>query len=197
MNDLNNKNRLPEDLRAFLSSSDGFSLSWTVKLQGSGAGGGAEGEGPGGASNREVVAGRIRVDRVSAITRIPLDVDDLRSIKASSKASAAAAIAAVASVGGGVSTFSVAPAPPAGALDFDGGDPAENRDTYGVAAFSIDSACEVGRVALVYGAPRRSPPPPRGKKSCSGGSTTSVSSCSGAEAGLVNPEVWIQDLSCR
>lgn len=174
------RSRLPEDLRAFLCTSDGLSLSWTVKLHGKGG----EGGGPGGSSDREVVAGRIYVGGVSAITRIPLDADDLRSIKLSSRC-VADAIAAD------------APAPAPGALDLDRDDTTGNRDAYDLAAFSIDSACEVGRVALVYGVPRRSPPPRRrGSRSCSG-ENSRVTSRSAVEAWLVNPEVWIQDLSCR
>ncbi len=221
--------RLPVDLRAFLSASNGFSLAWTARQHvPPGVAkeiGGEEG----------VVVGRVCVDPLSAITRIPLDADDLRDM-ASSRARAAAAAAAAArarslphrrpsppssSPAGdgkaeGVSGAGIGERRPIGrpgATDdgspsSDGFDAGGSYSAYGIAAFSLDSSCEVGRVALVYGgAPTTGcvdgvgagGPGDRGLGN--GSNNRRERSRGGAKASvaqeLSSPEVWLQDLSCR
>lgn len=221
--------RLPLDLRAFLSASNGFSLAWTARQRvppgGAGEIGGEEG----------VVVGRVCVDPLSAITRIPLDGDDLRDM-ASSRARAAAAAAAAARarllphrrpsppssspVGGGKAEgvsgagngerrplgrpgVKADGAPSSGGFDAGGSDSA-----YGIAAFSLDSSCEVGRVALVYGGVPMAgcvdgvgAGGPRCRGLGNGNNDRRERSRGGAKASvaqeLSNPEVWLQDLSCR
>lgn len=204
--------RLPEDLRAFFSASNGFSLAWTAKQisipPSGGAGGSAEG----------IVVGRICVDALSAITRVPLDADDLRDM-ASSRARAAAVAAAAAkarslprrrtcpcpsspseakSNGEGralVGSSVAADTPSSG-----GGNTGGYSSAYGIAAFCLDSSCEVGRVALVYGGA-----PIAGGDYGIEGSTSSNKPRERSRAGtkpsaareLSSPEVWLQDLSCR
>lgn len=190
------------------------------------------------------MVGRIRVDPLSAITRVPLDADDLRDM-AYSRARAAAAAAAAARArllprrrpspcpspspgdnegtnidGNGVSAAGsgdmLALAGSAAAADASSVDGVNtngcNSSEYGIAAFCLDSSCEVGRVALVFGGA-----PIAG---CSGDdSHDSSSGLRGRDLGsssnskhrersgggkrasatqeLSNPEVWLQDLSCR
>ena len=153
--------RLPTELRAFLGASDGFSLTWTAQR--------LHFDATARRDNLDVVVGRIRINSLSAIKRLPLDSDDLSGI-ASSRARAAAATAA---------SSSSAP------LGGNGGGKA-----YGLAAFSLDSLCEVGVVALVYGG---APLNISYSRQCAG--SDKLKGASVAE--LTNPEVWLQDLSCR
>ncbi|CAM9372392.1 unnamed protein product, partial [Ascophyllum nodosum] len=152
---------LPTELRAFLGASDGFSLTWTAQR--------LHPDATARRDNLDVVVGRIRINSLSAIKRLPLDSDDLSGI-ASSRARAAAATAA---------SSSSAP------LGGNGGGKA-----YGLAAFSLDSLCEVGVVALVYGG---APLNISYSRQCAG--SDKLKGASVAE--LTNPEVWLQDLSCR
>lgn len=205
--------RLPEDLRAFLRASNGFSLEWTARQRAPPPAGGA------GGSGEDVVVGRICVDTLSAMTRVPLDADDLRDM-ASSRARATAAAAAA----GKASSFPRRRACPRSSSGSDATSNGEGRslagssvavDTpssggvntggyssaYGIAAFCLDSSCEVGRVALVYGGA-----PVAGcidgidggsssnnkHRDCSRGGTKAPTTRE-----LSSPEVWLQDLSCR
>eukprot|EP00752_Nemacystus_decipiens_P001796 g1735.t1 len=209
--DCNFPYRLPEDLRAFLSESNGFSLAWTAR-QRVPPPGGAQGIG------EDVVVGRMCVDPLSAIKRVPLDADDLRDMTASrARATAAAAAAAKArslprrrggprssspddplSNGGerALSRSSVAgDTPSSGGANSEGG----YSSAYGIAAFCLDSSCEVGRVALVYGGA-----PITGCIDDVGGSSNSKhrerrreGTKALATRELSSPEVWLQDLSCR
>eukprot|EP00903_Cladosiphon_okamuranus_P005387 g5378.t1 len=161
--------RLPEDLRAFLSASNGFSLAWTARQH-------APPPGGAGRNGGEVFIGRICVDALPTITRVPLDADDLRDMTSSrARATTAAAAAAKArslprrracprpssspspsntqSNGEGraiVGSSVAADAPSAGGANSEGGC-SSSSSAYGIAAFCLDSSCEVGRVALVYG----------------------------------------------
>lgn len=163
--------------------------------------------------------GRICVDALSAITRVPMDADDLRDM-ASSRARAAAAAAAAArarslprrrpcprssspsgdaqSNGEGravVGSSVAADAPSSGGVNAEG-----YSSAYGMAAFCLDSSCEVGRVALVYGGA-----PIAGCIDGVGGSSSSNNkhgergggTKASATRELSSPEVWLQDLSCR
>lgn len=214
--------RLPDDLRAFLLACDGFCLSWATQHVG-GSAAGVTGCGGG----REGVVGRIRIDRLSAIKRLQLDFDDLRGIASSRASSAAAAAAAAASPAlGGVTSSLPRRSSPAAFPVADSGsgrpgekndaakpnisedrmgssDDAESNGGYGVAAFSLDSSCEVGRVALVYGGGGGAP-------TLKGGTISNSSSMrvqqhpngrgkptTSSAVELVSPEVWFQDLSCR
>ncbi|CAN0287442.1 unnamed protein product [Hapterophycus canaliculatus] len=236
--DCNFPYRLPADLRAFLGASNAFSLEWTADQRSQPSEGEGVGEG-------KTVVGRTRVNGLSAITRVPLDADDLRDIATSRARAAAAAAAAAARAqsvprrqysprssrpkdnsesdvrvedgrGGcaGRGRTSVASAtldsPSSHGVETDGR--SESSRTYGIAAFCLDSACEVGRVALVYGGT-----PIAGSNHGDGHAGRSVrhrdfSSNTGSskETGgdgdgenapaareLSNPEVWLQDLSCR
>lgn len=203
--------RLPEDLRAFLSASNGFSLTWT-------AGQRAQPPGDAGGSVEDAVVGRICVDGLSAIMRVPLDADDLRDMASSrARASAAAAAAAKArslsrrracpsssspsdaqSNGEGrplVGASVAADTPSSGGVNNKGG---HSSSAYGIAAFCLDSSCEVGRVALVYGGA-----PIAGCVDDIGGGNSKhrERSRGGTKASatreLSSPEVWLQDLSCR
>ncbi|CAN0091622.1 unnamed protein product [Ectocarpus sp. 4 AP-2014] len=218
--------RLPEDVRAFLRTSNGFSLEWASKLQHS-----PEEEGSGGVK----VIGRIRVDSLSAMTRVPLDEDDLRDM-AYARARAAAAAAAAAArarslprrcprapssghgdngldakgVHGGGTAAVLAATEASSSSEDHAKTPAtiSSSSPYGIAAFCLDSSCEVGRVALVYGGTpvmgsggdgqfgdRRERP-----GSSSNGNTREKDSGrnkTSAAQELSNPEVWLQDLSCR
>lgn len=205
--------RLPEDLRAFLSASNGFSLAWTARQRAPPLGGA-------GGSGKEVAIGRICVDALSSITRVPLDADDLRDM-ASSRARAIAAAATAANArslprrrtcplsstpgdatsnGEGralVGSSVGADAPFSGGVNSEG-----YSSAYGIASFCLDSSCEVGRVALVYGGA-----PIAGCDDRIAGSSSSSSnkhrgrSRSGTKASatreLSSPEIWLQDLSCR
>lgn len=206
--------RLPADLRAFLSASNGFSLAWTAR-QRAPPPGGAGGSG-------DVFIGRVCVDALSAITRVPLDADDLRDV-ASSRARATAAAAAAAkarslprgracprpfspspsdakSNGEGravVGSSIAADASSSGGASSEGG--YGSSSAYGIAAFCLDSSCEVGRVALVYGGD-----PIAGCIDDIGGRSNNKQrerSRGGTKASatraLSSPEVWLQDLSCR
>lgn len=201
----------------------------------------------------DVVVGRIRVDPLSAITRVPLDADDLRDMAYSRARAAAAASAAArarslprrrssprsscspgannegtnvdpsgASATGNGDVLSVAGSAVATAtatakadssssdgINTNGGSGGE----YGIAAFCLDSSCEVGRVALVFGgAPivgcssddvhdNSSNSGLRGRDLGSSNSKHRERTGGGKRASatqeLSNPEVWLQDLSCR
>jgi len=147
---------------------------WTARQRAPPGGAGENGGGEG------VIVGRVCVEPLSAITRIPLDADDLRDM-ASSRARAAAAAAAAARARSlprrrpsppssspaagdakveGISGARIGQRRPLGrpgvtadGAPSSGGFEAGGNDdsTYGIAAFSLDSSCEVGRVALVYG----------------------------------------------
>lgn len=163
---------------------------------------GAGGAGEASAASRDILVGRIGVNRLSSITRVPLDADDLRSIKSAPSNAAAAARVANGSLGSsphkkhaGVNADGSESRRRGSALALGDDD---GRDMYGVAAFALDSACETGRVALVYGAPLSSAAHPQRRKTQSSspparGHPTSAM----AAGGFANPEVWIQDLSCR
>lgn len=170
--------RLPEDLHAFLSSSDGFFLSWTAK--------------PFGPKSSEIVVGRVQVNRLSAIKRVALDSDEVLRIT-SVASTLASGVRASSDPGMGTGQNNMSP--PDG---FSGGNirrmgisSAEaldaNSSAYGIAAFSLDAACEVGRIALVYGAPSSASfPRPRNSRE------------TGRIPGsLKTPGVWLQDMSCR
>lgn len=186
-------------------------MSWSVKQHGS------PGEGRGG-GGREVEVGRICVGRLASITRVPLDADDLSDMASSRARAAAVAAVDVARTGSLLRRPSSSPLASGGGSDHvreRGGDirgqvaPARrgvanisspsvgaNGDggAYGIAAFSLDSSCEVGRVALVYGgAPARSDAKRRGvsRKSREAGGK------GGMVVELASPEVWLQDMSCR
>lgn len=147
--------RLPVELCAFLGASNGYSLTWTVKHDNATERGGLE-----------VVTGRIRINGLSAITRLPLDSDDLSNIASSCSREAALAATTTSAPGG-------------------------CDKAYGIAAFSLDSLCGVGEVALVYGgAPPNNGIPRKGAGSGEKGKRTSV-------AHLTSPEVWLHDMSCR
>lgn len=60
---------------------------------------------------------------------------------------------------------------------------------YGIAAFSLDSSCEVGRVVLVYGCAPLSDESTRQRPSCKGQGPLVTE--------ITSPEVWLQDMSCR
>ncbi|CAM9451377.1 unnamed protein product [Ectocarpus sp. 8 AP-2014] len=219
--------RLPEDLRAFLRTSNGFSLGWTSKQQQRSP----EEEGSGG----DKVIGRIRVDSLSAMTRVPLDEDDLRDMAYARARAAAAAAAAAARArslprrrprapssghggngldakgfhgGGTASVLAVTDAPSSSEDHAKTPATSSSSSAYGIAAFCLDSSCEVGRVALVYGGTpvmgsggdgdfgeRRERP-----GSSSNSNTREKDSSrnkTSATQELSNPEVWLQDLSCR
>lgn len=189
------------------------------------------------------MVGRICVDPLLAITRVPLDADDLRDM-AYSRARAAAAAAATAKArslprrrpssspgdndeGASLHAQAVSAAGSGGVLalgrfaataatvDATSSDGVNmnscGSSEYGIAAFCLDSSCEVGRVALVFGGA-----PIVG---CSNDEShdSSSSGLRGRDLGsnikrrdrnggrkrtpatqeLSNPEVWLQDLSCR
>ena len=198
--------RLPEDLRAFLSASNGFSLEWTARQRDPPPGGT-------GGSGEDVAIGRICVDALSAIARVPLDADDLRDMTSSrARATAAAAAAAKArslpwrrarpgssSPGDAKSNGKERPlvgSSVAADTPSSGGDNSSEggySSAYGIAAFCLDSSCEVGRVALVYGGA-----PIAGCIDGVGGNrSTPGGTKASATRELSSPEVWLQDLSCR
>ncbi|CAN0515808.1 unnamed protein product [Ectocarpus sp. 12 AP-2014] len=217
--------RLPEDLRAFLRTSNGFSLEWASKQQ--------QRSPEEGGSGGENVIGRIRVDSLSAMTRVPLDKDDLRDM-AYSRARAAAAAAAAASArslprrrprapssshgdngldakgahGGGTAAVLAATDAPSSSEDHAKTPATSSSSAYGIAAFCVDSSCEVGRVALVYGGTpvmgsggdgdfgERRERPGNSSNSSTREKDSSRNKAS-ARQELSNPEVWLQDLSCR
>lgn len=202
--------RLPQDLRAFLTASNGFSLAWTARQRALPPGGG-------GGNGEDVVVGRICVDALSAITRVPLDADDLGDM-ASSRARAATAAAAAARArslphrracarsssprdaktndeGPTLVGPSVAADKPSSGV----ANPEGYTSAYGIAAFCLDSSCEVGRVALVYGGA-----PIAGCADGVAGSSSDKhrersrgAAKASATRELSSPEVWLQDLSCR
>ncbi|CAM9690629.1 unnamed protein product, partial [Laminaria digitata] len=203
--------RLPADIRAFLQTSDGFSLSWTAKHHNT--------EGGEGGGGREAVIGSIHVDRLSAIKRVPLDADDLRDMAFSrTRASAGAARTGPLQPRPSPSSSSSSPLSPGGAHQArdrgsdstagsggraEGQAPAPAHAgggrAYGIAAFCLDSSCEVGRVALVYGgAPTGGDSSARRGVGVGTGAKSRESKGKGASvAELASPEVWLQDVSCR
>ena len=183
--------------------------------------------------------GRIRIDRLSAMKRVPLDADDLRDM-AFSRARASAGTVTSATATRPLPRPSPAasfPVSPDGVHQARGGDNdittassgrAEGQASahtsvsassavnhgnggggdgsgegggggkgggraYGIAAFCLDSSCEVGRVALVYGGS-----PTVGDTARRGVSVGRDRNGKGvAVAELASPEVWLQDMSCR
>ncbi|CAM9313195.1 unnamed protein product [Choristocarpus tenellus] len=130
--DSNYPYRLPDDLRAFLASSDGFSLSWGASLR----------------DNREGRVGHLHVNRISEMKRIPLDADDLKIF-------AELPPAFHCSIDNGFTT-SPAPVHDRGSCNIGGNERYESyerKDGFSVAAFALDSHSDVGRVALVYKTP--------------------------------------------
>lgn len=178
----------------FLISSDGFSLSWTAshqekpcELQ--------RDEGRGGGGEDEFVVGRIQIGSLSTITRVPLDADDLRDI-AFSRARAVSTTASTST-----SQTQRYPPPPESLSGSAGerlsnsarekfacSNKRESNSFYGIAAFCLDSSCEVGRVSLVYGVTPASDQPTK-----HGG----IDEGTVKERALASPEVWLQDMSCR
>lgn len=218
--------RLPEDLRAFLRTSNGFSLEWASKQQQRSP----EEE----RNGSEKVIGRIHVDSLSAMTRVPLDEDDLRDM-GYARARAAAAAAAVEArarslprrrrrapssgqgdnglhakgfhVGGTAAVLAATDAP-SSSEDHAKTPATSSGSAYGIAAFCLDSSCEVGRVALVYGGTpvtgfggdrdfgvRLESPCSRSNSNTREKGSSRIKASATQE--LSNPEVWLQDLSCR
>lgn len=171
------------------------------------------------------------------MTRVPLDEDDLRDMAYARARAAAAAAAAAARArslpsrrprapssghgdngldakgvhGGGTAAVLAATDAPSSSEDH-AKTPATSSSSssaYGIAAFCLDSSCEVGKVALVYGGTpvmrsggdgdfgeRRERP---GSSSSNSNTREKDSSRNKASATqeLSNPEIWLQDLSCR
>ncbi|CAM9678165.1 unnamed protein product, partial [Discosporangium mesarthrocarpum] len=160
--------RLPDDLQAFLSSSDGFSLSWAAAIYG----------------NRETRVGHLRVNQLSGIARMPLDADDLRSL---SSHPLEGTCSFSADGGGAVSSHISAPVGRGeGGKGYSTVRPSQERGRFSVAAFALDSDPEVGSVTLVY----RTPTTAQSRRLRTGKGGGDVAE------GLAKPEVWLQDLAC-